>query len=326
MTGRHWLRDGGRRTDQRGKDGEDTDHECSFNGRACRRILVFKRAATGGGTNDDTSPCMDAICRTSVAVIGRTAGTGRHEHRLHVRRHRPVHSRHFHLVFEIDGAAQAADDQRGAFALGGADHEVGKGDGSRFCSRPRARSACRFRPASSNRSSAEKSGVLPGWVPIASTSRSAKPHGLTHHVKMTVGDGIEGARKERCSRHDAGLTRSARNRKTARAFNDEHRGRPSVEQTNAFAESLPCVQSFTLRRTQVHEAAALRHWSLSKSWSASHSKCPSARQSRRRWQRSSEETALSAPSVSCERQTWPYVDSACSQTGANNASRPVKSV
>src|SRR3954462_3636537 len=36
--------------------------------------FAFRRAATGGGTNSETSPPMEAICRTSVAVIGRTAG------------------------------------------------------------------------------------------------------------------------------------------------------------------------------------------------------------------------------------------------------------
>src|SRR5262245_58935525 len=34
----------------------------------------FNRATTGGGTKDDTSPPIEAIWRTSVAVIGRTAG------------------------------------------------------------------------------------------------------------------------------------------------------------------------------------------------------------------------------------------------------------
>src|SRR5438105_14935858 len=40
--------------------------------------LAFRRAATGAGTNGVTSPPIDAICRTRVAVIGRTeadAGT-----------------------------------------------------------------------------------------------------------------------------------------------------------------------------------------------------------------------------------------------------------
>ena len=36
--------------------------------------FAFSRAATGGGTKGVTSPPMDAICLTSVAVIGRTAG------------------------------------------------------------------------------------------------------------------------------------------------------------------------------------------------------------------------------------------------------------
>ena len=36
--------------------------------------LAFSRATTDGGTKGVTSPPMDAICLTSVAVIGRTAG------------------------------------------------------------------------------------------------------------------------------------------------------------------------------------------------------------------------------------------------------------
>ena len=30
-----------------------------------------------------------------------------------------------------------------------------------------------------------------------------EPHGLAHDIEMAVGDGIEGARKERNTRHDA---------------------------------------------------------------------------------------------------------------------------
>src|SRR6478735_5400509 len=38
-----------------------------------RPNLVLRLAATDGGTNADTFPPIAAICRTSVAVIGRTA-------------------------------------------------------------------------------------------------------------------------------------------------------------------------------------------------------------------------------------------------------------
>ena len=36
--------------------------------------FFFSRAATGAGTKPETSPPMLTICRTKVAVIGRTAG------------------------------------------------------------------------------------------------------------------------------------------------------------------------------------------------------------------------------------------------------------
>ena len=52
---------------------------------------------------------MPAICRTKVAVIGRTAGEAGKEYRLHFGRHGGVHAGHLHLVIEIGGVAHAAD-------------------------------------------------------------------------------------------------------------------------------------------------------------------------------------------------------------------------
>ena len=78
------LGDRGDRADERGDECEDSDHENSGHVKAGNRFksrdstrqsanLVFRLAATDGGTNADTSPPMAAIWRTSVAVIGRTA-------------------------------------------------------------------------------------------------------------------------------------------------------------------------------------------------------------------------------------------------------------
>ena len=92
----------------------------------------FSRATTAGGTKGDTSPPMEAICRTSVAVIGRTAGRRRQEHGLDVRRHGAVHARHFHLVVEIGAAAQPADQDARALALGGRHHQIGKRDAAKL--------------------------------------------------------------------------------------------------------------------------------------------------------------------------------------------------
>ena len=70
-----YLRESRRHTDQKGQSCKQADHGIS---RAQRPDVpanfAFSRTATGGGTNGETSPPMEAICRTSVAVIGRTAG------------------------------------------------------------------------------------------------------------------------------------------------------------------------------------------------------------------------------------------------------------
>src|SRR5262249_61292706 len=69
------LREGGRHADQRGKKGKQADHGLSRGQRPdLPANFAFRRTAAGGGTNGDTSPPMDAICRPSVALIGRTLG------------------------------------------------------------------------------------------------------------------------------------------------------------------------------------------------------------------------------------------------------------
>src|SRR5258708_9961285 len=69
------LRAGGRPPDQRGKKCKQADHGASRGQRPdLPANVAFRRTATGAGTNGDTSPPMDAICRTSVALIGRTIG------------------------------------------------------------------------------------------------------------------------------------------------------------------------------------------------------------------------------------------------------------
>ena len=76
--------------------------------------FFFSRAATDAGTKADTSPPMAAIWRTNVAVIGRTVRRRRQENGLHLRRHGRVHAGHLHLVVEVGGVAQPADQQRRA--------------------------------------------------------------------------------------------------------------------------------------------------------------------------------------------------------------------
>src|SRR5262249_57614910 len=69
------LCEGGRHTDQRGKQCKQADHGISRGQRPdLPANFAFRRTATGGGTNGDTSPPMDAICRTSGALIGRAIG------------------------------------------------------------------------------------------------------------------------------------------------------------------------------------------------------------------------------------------------------------
>src|SRR5262249_29554954 len=69
------LREGGRHTDQRGKKCKQADHGISRGQRPdLPANFAFRRTATGGGTNGETSPPMDAICRTGAALTGRTIG------------------------------------------------------------------------------------------------------------------------------------------------------------------------------------------------------------------------------------------------------------
>ena len=71
------LRDRGSRADQRGDEGQNSDHDNS--GSEIEELATsvgefcLQAAATAGGTKAETSPPMAAIWRTSVAVIGRTA-------------------------------------------------------------------------------------------------------------------------------------------------------------------------------------------------------------------------------------------------------------
>ena len=86
----------------------------------------FKRAATARGTKAETSPPMPAICRTKVAVIGRTAGdaAGTWSGRL---RHGGVHPGQLHLIVEIGAVADAADQHGGTRPLRGRHHQIVEG-------------------------------------------------------------------------------------------------------------------------------------------------------------------------------------------------------
>ena len=118
-----------------------------INGRTLPANFAFRRAATDGGTNCETSPPMDAICRTSVAVIGRMIGDAGRNTVCTSGAMRPVHPRHFHLVVEIGRAAQPADEERRALALGRRDHEIGEGDAGEIAA-ARAREPDRRSPRS----------------------------------------------------------------------------------------------------------------------------------------------------------------------------------
>ena len=92
-----------------------------------RLNLAFRRSATRPGTKAETSPPIPAIWRTSVAVMGRTAGEAGEEDGLDLRRHGGVHGGHLDLVVEIRAVAQAAHDEGGAVAAGGLDGQIVEG-------------------------------------------------------------------------------------------------------------------------------------------------------------------------------------------------------
>ena len=72
--------------------------------------FAFRRFATAGETNSETSPPISAIWRTRVPVMWRTCGAGGEEHGLDAGRHGAVHAGHLHLVVEVGAVAQAAED------------------------------------------------------------------------------------------------------------------------------------------------------------------------------------------------------------------------
>ena len=139
------------------------------------------------------SPPIDAIWRTSVAVMVRDRRACRQEHGLQIRRHRLVHAGHLHLVVEIGAVAQAADQDRGAMLARRVDHQTVEGDDLECAwrrRRTRASAACSI---SATRSSKENSGFLPGWMPIATIDRVGDRERRLQHVEMPVGQRVEGA-------------------------------------------------------------------------------------------------------------------------------------
>ena len=89
-----------------------------------------------------------------------------------------------------------------------------------------------------------------------------KPRRLTHHVEMTIGNGIEGAREKRDTRHRRGLTRTASNRKTAwrvhhnTANNSLHAHPASCYRPGFGAFSLQSAEMTLNGRVALYSAAA----------------------------------------------------------------------
>ena len=115
---------------------------------------------------------MPAICRTKVAVIGRTSGEAGRNTVCTVGRHGGIHPGKLHLIVEIGAVAQAADHHGGADPPRGRNGEIVECDAGEFAARlphhdPQVSATIAMR------SSAENSGALPGWTPMAMTSRPA---------------------------------------------------------------------------------------------------------------------------------------------------------
>ncbi len=91
--------------------------------------FAVSRASTGAGTKVETSPPMPAICRTSVAVMGRTMGEAGRKNGLDAGSHGTIHARHLHLIIKVCPVTQAADQQRCTDVAGGLNDETAECDG-----------------------------------------------------------------------------------------------------------------------------------------------------------------------------------------------------
>ncbi len=200
---------------------ENADHESSR--KADYLNLALSRAATLAGTKCEMSPPILAIWRTSVAVIGRTGGRRRQEHRLHLRHHRPVHAGHLHLVIEVGAVAQSPDQDGRAFALRRRHHQIVEGEIADL-----AAGLARHRLAALGQHvepllRRENRG-LAGMDADGQHQAVANFGRLPDDIEMTVGDGVERPGIQGNARHSARLARQRPARKAA------FQGRESVQQ------------------------------------------------------------------------------------------------
>ena len=131
-----------RRTERAGGSWKLLWHRSGFS-RSCRRTSPSDGRRPAAARSALTSPPIEAIWRTSVAVIGRTGGDAGRKTVCTSGAIAPFMPGHLHLVVEVGAAAQAADQHRRARALRGGDDEIGEGGGARTRSPPRARAARR---------------------------------------------------------------------------------------------------------------------------------------------------------------------------------------
>src|SRR5262249_22476774 len=211
------LRKGGRRTDQRGKKCKQADHG---NSRAQRPDLpanfAFRRTATGGGTNGDTSPPIDAICRTSVAVIGRTVGAAGRKTPCTAGAIAafipPISISESKALPPARPPVQNVPPPRRAAAATAATDVVA----ATTPPAPAAAAGGRGGEGLVDHGGAlagGEQGCFAGMRADRKHEPVGEPCGLPHDIEMTIGDGIKGSRKKRGARHGGGLARALGSRK-----------------------------------------------------------------------------------------------------------------
>ena len=133
---------------------------------------------------------MPAICRTNVAVIGRTAGEAGRKYRDHLGRHRAVHARHLHFIVEIGAVAHATDEHGRAGLARRVHHQIRKRDAGQF-----ALGLARKRRAVLVQHGRALFGGKQRGLARVHADRDHQPvrkaDGMPHHVEMAVGDRVE---------------------------------------------------------------------------------------------------------------------------------------
>ena len=104
---------------------------------------------------------MPAICRTKVAVIGRTSGDAGRNTVWTSGAIARVHAGHLHFIIEVRGVAHAPDQERRANPPRRRHHEIA--ERVQTISQPALRPiGVQISSSMARRSSAENSGALPG--------------------------------------------------------------------------------------------------------------------------------------------------------------------